>query len=206
MTNGSAPIASSHRADIAVAILAVALALGGCKTVDSNFVWVEKFPEPTEDVLYLISPGDVLGVRVYNQEGMSAKVKVRPDGMISLPFLGDVDASRNTPVLLAERIQFRLKAFVVNPVVTVTLEETRPLEISVVGEVLRPGLYKLEPGASVLTALAAASGFSDFADRERIFVIRDGTTRIRFTYAGLSQMRSRASRFLLRPNDVVVVE
>jgi polysaccharide export outer membrane protein len=206
MTDASAPPHRPLRARGPVTLLVAALLATGCRTVDTNFVWVESFPEPPADVIYLIAPGDVLGVRVYNQEGMSAKVKVRSDGMISLPFLGDVSAARETPVVLAERIQARLKDFVVNPVVTVTLDEGRPLEVSVVGEVLRPGLYRLEPGAGVLTALAAASGFSDFANREKIFVLRNGTTRVRFTYAALSQARTRAGRFALRPGDVVIVE
>lgn len=97
-------------ARVAGAFLLAALLAAGCATVDSSFVWVEKLPESSAGGFYVISPGDVLGVRVYNQEGMSAKVKVRSDGMISLPFLGDVDAARDTPNVLAERLQARLKS------------------------------------------------------------------------------------------------
>jgi polysaccharide export outer membrane protein len=190
----------------ALLVLVATLAAAGCKTVDSNFVWVDRYPDPGAEVAYSISPGDVLTVRVYNQDGMSAKVKVRSDGMISLPFLNDIDAAGDTPAVLAGRIQARLKDFVVNPVVTVSLDEARPLEVSVVGEVLRPGLYKLEQGSGVLTALAAAGGFSAYADKERIFVVRGGTTRIRFTFAALSQAREKAGKFRLRPGDVVIFE
>jgi polysaccharide export outer membrane protein len=91
-------------------------------------------------------------------------------------------------------------------VVAVALQESRPLEVSVIGEVQRAGLYRLEAGAGVVTALAAASGFSDYADRERIFVVRNGTLRIRFTHAALSQARERAAQFKLQPGGVVVVE
>jgi len=189
-----------------LAVLALAALAAGCRTTDTNFVWVDRFPEPPAEAAYSIVPGDVLNVRVYNQDGMSAKVKVRQDGMISLPFLNDLEAAGDTPAALAQRIQARLKDFLANPVVTVSLDEARPLEVSVVGEVLRPGLYRLEPGAGVLTALAAASGFSTFADRDRIFVVRNGMTRVRFTYAALSQVREKAARFRLHPGDVVIVE
>lgn len=206
MTDALVRFPRPGRGIILCGVLLTAQLAAGCKTVDTNFVWVDKFPEASGEGIYLISPGDVLAVRVYNQEAMSAKVKVRSDGMVSLPFLGDIDANRDTPALLADRIQSRLKPFVVNPVVTVTLEEARPLEVSVIGEVHRPGLYRLEPGVGVLHALAAATGFSDFADRDRIFVLRNGTTRIRFTYAALSRASSKAGSFVLRPGDVVVVE
>jgi len=191
---------------VALACLGLSLAATGCRATDTNFIWVDRFPEPPPETAYAIAIGDTLSVRVYNQEGMSAKAKVRSDGMISLPFLNDVEAAGDTPAVLAQRIQVRLKDFLANPVVTVALDEARPLEVSVVGEVLRPGLYRLEPGAGVLTALAAASGFSDFADRERIFVVRNGTTRVRFTYSALSQAREKAARFRLHPGDVVIVE
>ncbi len=191
---------------VAGLLLGLLLTAAGCKATDANFIWVDRFPEPAIEGAYAIAVGDTLSVRVYNQEGMSAKAKVRSDGMISLPFLNDVEAAGDTPAILAQRIQARLKDFLANPVVTVALDEARPLEVSVVGEVLRPGLYRLEPGAGVLTALAAASGFSDFADRERIFVVRNGTTRVRFTYAALTQALEAAGRFKLRPGDVVIVE
>ena len=173
---------------------ATSLLAVGCRTTDKNFVWVDTLPESATEGPYLIAPGDTLSVRVFNQEGISGTVRVRSDGMITLLFLGDVEAAARTPVQLAAELQSKLTKFLVNPVVTVALQEARPLEISVLGEVQRAGLYRLEQGAGVLTALAAASGFNDFANRNRIFVVRNGTQRIRFTYAALSQARERAGQ------------
>jgi polysaccharide export outer membrane protein len=200
------PTARRRRAPLAAAALAAVLGLCACRATDKNFVWVDTLPGPPSDGVYLIGEGDQLSVRVFGQEGMSASARVRPDGMITLPFVSDVEAAGLTPPQLAQRIQARLKDLLVNPAVTFALQETRPLEISVLGEVQKAGIYRLEPGAGVLTALAAASGFSDYADRDRIFVVRSGTQRIRFTYAALSQARERAAQFRLRPGDVVVVE
>ena len=206
MPPSTRPRAPTHRALAdALSLLAAALA-AGCKTPDAGFTWVEDYRQPACSSMYTIAPGDTLSVRVYNQEGMSAKVKVRTDGMISLPFVNDVDAAGDTPAMLAERVQARLKAFVVNPVVTVSLDEARPLEVSVVGEVLHPGIYRLDPSAGVLSALASAGGFGTFADKDRIFVVRGGTLRIRFTYTALRQGRGQAGKFCLRPGDVIIFE
>ena len=88
------------------------------------------------------------------------------------PFVDDVEAAGSTPTDLAARIQARLKDFIVNPVVTVVLEESRPLLVSVLGEVAKPGSYQLDAGSGVLQALAMAAGMTPFADRDRIMVIR----------------------------------
>lgn len=195
------------RAGSALGLLALAAVLAaGCSTADKSFVWVDTIPNSVASGPYLIAPGDTLSVRVFNQDAISGNVRVRPDGMITMAFLNDVEAAGLTPVQLAQRIQAKLTEFLVNPVVTVALQEARSLEISVLGEVQRAGIYRLEPGAGVLTALAAASGFNDLADRDRIFVVRNGTLRIRFTYAALSRAQERAAQFRLQPGDIVVVE
>ena len=74
----------------------------------------------------MIQPGDTISIRVWGQEGMSSKGKVRPDGRISVPFVNDIEAAGTTPAALAKTIQARLKDFIVNPVVTVTLDDPRP--------------------------------------------------------------------------------
>jgi polysaccharide export outer membrane protein len=163
---------------------------------------------------YRIGPGDVLGVRVWNQPTMSLeKTRVRDDGKIAVPFLQDVEAAGKTPAELAERLQAHLKTYVVSPMVTVTVEELRPLKVSVTGEVVKPGVYEVDRGAGVLSALAAAGSFTEFAHRDRIFVLRrnptttdPAPTRIRFRYQALISGERPAASFLLMPGDVVVVE
>ncbi|HEX4620544.1 MAG TPA: polysaccharide biosynthesis/export family protein [Myxococcaceae bacterium] len=192
-------------------ILAVlAFALAGCRHV-GDFVWVEDLPEGplTPSQAYVIAPGDTLSIRVWNQEGMSGKPKVRADGKISLPFLNDVMAAGYTPNVLAQQLQVRLKEYLVNPVVTVSLEEIKVVTVSVLGEVGKPGQYPLEPGAGVLNALATGGGLTDYAHRDEIFVLRDGaakTQRIRFDYAALTQAKGKAAEFKLQSGDVVVVQ
>lgn len=196
---------------LAVAVLALAAACG----TSGSYVRVEDLPRAMQGRGdYRIAAGDVLGVRVWNQPTMSLeRTRVRDDGKIALPFLQDVEAAGKTPSELAERIQVQLKTYVVNPVVTVTIEELRPLRVSVTGEVARPGVYDLDRGAGVLSALAAAGSFTEFAHRDRIFVLRSGPspsdgapTRIRFRYQALVQGEKPAAGFQLQAGDVVVVE
>jgi polysaccharide export outer membrane protein len=189
-------------------LLAAGTGLAGCKGASARgaFVWVDDFAQADpEEASYLIGAGDLLSIRVYNQDAMSGRARVREDGKISLPFVNDVQAAGLAPIALAARLQAQYKEFVVNPVVTVSLEERRSFEVSVVGEVGKPGLYKLDPKAGVLQALASAGGLSDFASRDRIFVLRGGT-RIRFTFQALTEAQPKAARFRLRNGDIVVVE
>jgi polysaccharide export outer membrane protein len=188
--------------------------LTACKSV-GEYVWVDDLPPSPRQVEseYVISSGDVISVRVWGQEAMSARARVRTDGKISLPFLNDVEAAGVSPTVLAKRLQARLKEFLANPVVTVSLEERKLLPVPVLGEVTRKGTYDLEPGSGVLQALAAAGGMTEYASRSRIFVIRPNTAvegapamRIRFDYEQLTRATGRGPGFRLQPGDVVVVE
>jgi polysaccharide export outer membrane protein len=200
---------------LGVALSAGVVLVAACSRV-GQYVWVDAYAEHQQvaSSAYVISPGDLINIRVWNQDAMSARVRVRGDGMISLPFLNDVEAAGMEPTALARRMQAKLKEFIVNPVVTVALEEPVPLEISVLGEVTKPGVYKLDQDAGVLNALAGASGLTQYANRDRIFVLRRtratgdalAPIRIRFTYQALSQAEGAAAKFRLRRGDLVVVE
>jgi len=190
--------------------LSVGLLVLGCATTGGEFVSVNDYHEPPTPAPngYAIEPGDTLSIRVFNQPDMSAREKVRDDGKVSIPFLNDVVAAGLTPTALAQQLQVRLKEFINAPVVTVSLEEMHPFAISVLGEVNRPGIYSLPVGAGVLQALAAASGLTQYASRDRIFVVRESPqrARIRFEFNQLTQAQGKAATFRLRVGDVVVVE
>jgi len=199
-----------------LAAIALATSLLACGAPRS-YLWVDEVsePPPPDPAEYHIAPGDVLSVRVWNQESMStARAGVREDGRISLPFLQDVEVAGMTTAELSTRLAVKLKAYVVNPVVTVALEERRPLRVSVLGEVTRPGEYELALGSGILHALAAAGGLTEYAHRDRIFVLRHGywadgnpaPARIRFAYDAIVGGSKKAAAFRLRTGDVVVVE
>lgn len=186
--------------------------IAGCAH-EGRYTWVDRFEEHenTAQSTYSLAAGDVISVRVLNHDEMSvARARVRTDGKVSLPFLNDVEVSGNTPNEVGKNLQAKLKDYVANPVVTVTLEEMRPFSVSVMGEVSRPGVYALEPGAGVLQALASAGGLNTYAHDDGVYVLRrDGKgepQRIRFDYEQLSRAEGKAATFRLRSSDVVVVE
>ena len=194
-----------------VAAIIAAVLAAGCLHDTGRYVAVEDYTEPGTDPEYVIKAGDMLFVRVFQQDNMSARSRVRADGRISLPFLNDVVAAGFSPQVLASQLQTRLKDFLSNPVVTVSLEEVRQLTVPVLGEVGRPGNYNLEQGAGVLQALASAGGFTPYA-RKDIYVMRptgkpkEPPLRLRFEWSALFKGEGKGPLFALRPGDVVMVD
>jgi polysaccharide export outer membrane protein len=173
------------------------------------YVWADALPPPPASQAgeYLLAAGDTILVRVYNQESVSGRVRVRPDGFITVPFVNDVPAAGRSTRDLAATLQTRLRDYLNQPVVTVSLEEMGQTRLSVLGEVARPGVYQVERGQGLLRALAAAGGLTEFAHKDRIFVVRAAAgQRIRFTLDGLARPDSRAARFGLQDDDVVLVQ
>jgi polysaccharide export outer membrane protein len=205
MSTSSARNRSRRFAPAALALAAAtAVACGS-----GNYVWVQDLPSsPTREEGYVISPGDLVNVRVFGQEDMSTRAKVRRDGRIAVPFLGDVDVNGKRPTVVAREIEERLKAYVNAPRVTVVVEEFQAITVPVLGEVAHPGTVTLEASSGVLQALANAGGLTDYADRDKIFVLRRAPTlrRIRFSFDALTRNDPKAAMFALQGGDVVVVE
>jgi polysaccharide export outer membrane protein len=189
-----------------LSFLLVAMACGCGST--GPFIWAKDLPrDEASSTSYSIVPGDVLSVRVYNQEGLTTKSKVRSDGRISMPFLGDVDVRGKAPVTVGKEIEAALKSFINTPNVTVTVEEFQPTSVSILGEVGHPGTVTLDRDATLLQALATAGGLTENASRDGIYVLRELPVprRIRFTYESLTRTPP-IGAFRLRSNDIVVVE
>jgi len=197
----------SKRAALGLLLAFTAL---GCAGV-GEYVWADSLPETSADAggEYRLARGDLIFVRVFNQDPLSGRTRVRPDGQVTIPFVNDVPAAGRTTQELAKTLESRLLegGFIKAPVVTVFLEELGPLQLSVIGEVARPGVYPLERGQGLLRALAAAGGLTEFAHKDRIFLVRAGTPgRIRFTLEGLSTPGSRSARFRLQNDDAILVQ
>src|SRR5919109_1557614 len=171
--------------------LAWALLVGavGCGRSGGSFVWIDDVPAPRDVGAYTIATGDLLHVQVWDHDNMSGRTRVRSDGRISMPLLNDAVAAGKTPEQLARDLETYLRdnRLVVYPRVTVVLEEAKPLAVAVMGEVAKAGMYTLSPGAGVAEAIASAGGLTEFAHRDRIFVIRrtPQLVRIRFTYGAI---------------------
>lgn len=191
-------------------VSALFVCLAAACAAQGPYVWVQDYKDAAPDAGgYRIAPGDVISVRVFNQDAMSGRSRVRPDGMVTLPFVNDVRAAGLTPEELSKSLKDKLKEFINAPVVTISLEEERPMQVSVLGEVAHPSAYAFERNAGVLQALAAAGGVTEYGHKDRIFVLRrEGgpPTRVRFRFDALIHGDPQANAFRLRAGDVVVVE
>ena len=197
---------------LATVSLLLLLSLPACGP-GGSWVWVQHLsaqPSARDADGYRVAVGDTVSVRVFGQDNLSTKSRVRPDGKMAIPIVGDVQFRGRKPSEISAELEAEMKAYVVTPHVTVTVEESQPFTVTVIGEVTRPATVTVDPAAGVLQALAAAGGLSEFADRDRIFVLRklEGKPplRVRFTFDELKQADPSSVGFALSPGDVVVVD
>lgn len=166
-----------------------------------------KLPEivPSE---YIVGESDVLHVNVWKEPEVSQTVVVRTDGNISLPLINEVKVSGMTPLQIQNMIADKLKGFLNNPQVTVTVNEIRSKRAFITGEITRPGGYSLNAQTTVLQLIAQAGGFTPFARRDGIVVLRtqDGKqVRLKFRYKEVIQGKKTEQNIALQPGDTVVV-
>ena len=158
---------------------------------------------------FRIGPEDVLDIAEWNNPAISRTTPVRPDGMISLPLLNDVQAAGRTPMQLRDAIAQKLADYLPNPEVSVIVREVNHYKVSVLGEVRKPGRYDFKGDAGVLDAIAMAGGLNDFAAGSRIVVLRnDGTgqqRRIPVNYNKIVSATAGQDDIRLKPGDVVFV-
>jgi polysaccharide export outer membrane protein len=164
--------------------------------------------KPAEaDREFKIGPEDVIDISVWKNPELSRTVPVRPDGMVSLPLLNDIQVAGLTPTELKDQLTKRLSEYVPTPEISVIVREIHSPKVAVMGSVKTPGRYELKSPATVLEVIALAQGFTDFASRDRIVVLRQNgatTTRIPFNYRKVTG-GDEQSNFYVRPGDIIVV-
>jgi len=195
--------------------LAAALALAACtlaplaaKDKDKDG---DKKPAPQAPALndeYRLGPGDKLRIEVYKDPQLSQSVQVRPDGKITLPLIGYIEATGHTPIEMRDTIAKQLKEYITNPTVTVIVVEALASKIYVMGEVTHPGTMEMHGPTTILQALAMAGGFKEFANTKDVKVLRPNGDRgavqtLRFNYKDV--LNGDAKPFYLRSGDTVVV-
>jgi polysaccharide export outer membrane protein len=126
----------------------------------------------TDSDQYIIGPEDVLYIFVWREESLSRTVPVRMDGKISLPLVDDIQAAEMTPLQLKEVIIKKLKGFIDNPTVSVTVMEANSFKIYVSGEVKTPGFVRLRSETSLVQLMTMVGGFTDWANQKKILIIR----------------------------------
>jgi polysaccharide export outer membrane protein len=192
-----------------IAILGMA-SLWGCSGLPKEVTEQANRPVPKE---FFLGPEDVLEVTVWRNQDLSRTVVIRPDGMISLPLIGDVHASGFTAAQVADRIAKRLTEFKENPSVSVSVREVNSYFIYVTGEVTRAGKYPLKSFATVLQGVSLAGGFTPFASRSKMMVVRtvkgangeEHQVQIPVRYDDLFKGGGEIGNFTLISGDTIVV-
>ncbi len=121
---------------------------------------------------YIIGADDSLQITVWGSPDLSATMPVRPDGMITLPNIGDVLAAGRTPMQLTADITARVAKLVIDPHVTVTVLQVNSKQVFLIGEVIRVGPLNITPGMNVLQAIASAGGLTPYANKKHIYILR----------------------------------
>lgn len=159
---------------------------------------------PVDPKTYVIGAEDILQIRVWREPDLSGPVGVRPDGKISMPLVGDLQAGGLTPEKLAETIKEVLVKYVTEPEVMVSVASVNSKKYFVMGEVNRPGQYPLVVPTTISQALTVAGGFRDYADTKNVLILR-GPKRYKFNYRDWVRGKNPMQNILLESGDQIVV-
>jgi polysaccharide export outer membrane protein len=159
---------------------------------------------------YVVGPEDVLDISVWKNTDLSRVVIVRPDGMISLPLVGDIKAAGLSPEQLKSAVEKKLREYSETAVVSVIVQAVNSYKVFVLGEVRTPGVQVYKANATVLQAITLAGGFTEYASKNKIVLIRkkkDGSeekTRLRFKDL-VSIDENDNKNMVLKPGDTIFV-
>ncbi len=151
---------------------------------------------------YTLNPGDQIGITVWEEAALRQGVTVLPDGTISFPLAGHINVAGKTPEEVEKIIAAKLEKVIAAPVVTVSVINPLGYRVYIMGQVNAPGVYQMAGKMGVVQALSLAGGFTPFADKDDIIVIKaDTQEQLEFNYKKLSQNGD----ILLNAGDTIVV-
>jgi polysaccharide export outer membrane protein len=165
-------------------------------------------PNLASNSSYIIGASDVLTVTVWREATLSGPILVRPDGMISLPLLGDVLASGLTPLQLADQIALKLKKYYQDPKVSVVVSQIHSKLVFLIGEVNKKGPVEMTPGMTLLEAISSAGGLTDFANSRKIYLLRnqEGGSQVKVPVEYKKALKGDGNfNIALKPGDTIVV-
>ena len=157
---------------------------------------------------YLIGPGDILEVSVWKEEALTKSVVVLPDGRISFPLIGEIQAANRTLADLKQEITKRFVKYAPKEEVNLEVKQVNSMLVYVIGRVNQPGRFVLNTNVDVLQALAIAGGLNPFAKRSQIKVFRKeggGTQILPFSYDDVTDGEKLRQNVILKRGDVIVV-
>lgn len=157
---------------------------------------------------YQIGPEDILDIAVWREKDLQREVLVRPDGWLTFPLVGNIQAAGKTAHQLEQEIRQRLKKYIPEPVVTVSVKKIQGLKVFVIGRVGKPGEYVVGRYVDVLQALTLAGGLTPFAKEDKIRVLRKQGGKeivIPFDFSEVKKGKHLEQNITLRSGDVIVV-
>jgi polysaccharide export outer membrane protein len=155
---------------------------------------------------YIIGPEDVLLIYVWREESITKTVPVRFDGKISLPLINDIQAAGLTPLQLKEALTEKLKGFVENPTVTVTVMEANSFKVYVSGEVKQPGVQRIRSEITLVKLIILAGGFTEWANQKNILIItKENGTEKRITVNYRKIIEGEEPDIVIKRDDAIIV-
>jgi polysaccharide export outer membrane protein len=161
---------------------------------------------PQDEHPFILGAEDQITVLVYGSTEFSGAHLVRPDGKITMPFLGDVVAAGLSPIELGNVVKERLKKYLVEPDVSVSVNQVNSKRFYIQGEVNNTGAYTLLVPTRVLEALVNAGGFRDFANQKKIVIMRMTGERLSFNYKDVIKGKKMDQNIYLKPGDIIIVK
>ncbi len=161
-----------------------------------------------QDSTYVIGCGDKLRIQVWGHEDLTEDVVVRPDGKISFPLIGDIQAQGLRIEDLKQILNEKMSEYIQEPSLSVTVLELASMKVYILGEVNQPGEYELDTYTDVLQAVAKAGGFTIYAKKNDIQILRtkgNEKIKIKFNYKQVVQGRNLQQNIPLKPGDVIIV-
>ncbi len=159
---------------------------------------------PVDPKTYKLGAEDIIYIRVWREPELSGPAIVRPDGQITMPLIGDVQAAGLTPLEMGARVTEKLSQFVTRPEVIVSVQAVRSKRYYVTGEVMRSGAFPLVVPTTVLEAVTLAGGFREFANTKNITVLRGGK-KFRFNYKDVIKGKNLSQNIPLENGDYIIV-
>jgi polysaccharide export outer membrane protein len=157
---------------------------------------------------YRVQPGDLLFISVWKEPELQKEVLLRPDGAVTCPLSGEINARNKTVEDLRVELTERLARYIPDLVVTVSVLEINGNKVYVIGQVNEPGQFIVNPRVDVMQALSMAGGTTPFADLKNIRILRrvgDEQTALEFRYDDVIRGRNLEQNIVLQSGDVVVV-
>jgi polysaccharide export outer membrane protein len=159
------------------------------------------------DPSYIIGPEDSIQIDVFNNPNFTRGLMVRPDGMITLPLVGDIPAAGRTPTQLSNDLTEQLKKFINDPTVNVSVLSVNSKHVYLVGEVGHIGPLALTPGMNILQAIASAGGLSPYANKKHIYIQRGDGKQLQMIHFDYTKALKKGDMqgITLVPGDTIVV-